>query len=164
MATAPLNCSGQFFLEPERHHCTFAAPPWALVAGARHVLHVAVASNVRRVATVELLTPAGAAGFRTLALCRRNVPGRWLLWRWRPAVPLLCFPGGWSADALAPVCAVRVSLAPAGEASGNVRIEVARPYWWVAWGLRAALVAGAAGLCVCCCAGAVAVRAWRRWR
>lgn len=126
------------------------------------MLYVEITSRVRRVATVELLTPAGATGFRTLALCRRNVPGRWLLWRWRPA-PLLCFPGGWSADELAPVCAVRVSLAPAGEASGNVRIEVAQPYWWVTWGLRAALVAGAAGLSACCCAGAAALRAWRRW-
>jgi len=113
-----------------------------------------------RVATVELLTPAGATA-RTLALCRRLVPGRWALWRARPA-PLSCFEEGWVEDVNAPVCAVRVSLAPAGEAVGHVRVEATQPQRWrAALALCVALVVGLAALSLsCCCACAVTARAW----
>ena len=162
VATAFLGCSGGGTLEPERHTCAHAAP---LPSGAMYGLDVAVTSPRPRLASIELLTPAppGSTGFRTLALCRREVPGRWVLWRARPA-PLSCFEGGWVEDFRSPVVGVRVSLSPAGPASGLVRVIRGRSrWWWLSWGLRVALAAGAASLVLCACACACAARGARRW-
>lgn len=161
VAAVFVGCSGGGTLEPERHSCAYTTP----LSGGWHGLHVSVASPRPRLAQVELLTPAppGSTGFRTLALCRREVPGRWVLWRARPA-PLSCFEGGWEEDSRSPVVGVRVSLSPAGPASGVVRVIRGRSrWWWLSWGLRAALAAGAASLMLCACACACAARGARRW-
>jgi hypothetical protein len=156
LAIMPLSCP-PWLLEPHRHACAFMA---SLEDAALYALRITLSTPSSSVAAVELLTP-DAAGFRTLALCRRAVPARWILW-WARPIEVDCF-RQWREDALAPVVAVRVTLTVGG-ARGTISIRRVGKgwFWWWVWGAVAAVGVGA--LLTCACASCAFVWWWRRRR